>query len=46
MRRIKEMEQHAAEDDQANASKGEARKNRRRNVNWDRESTEGIHNWY
>jgi uncharacterized membrane protein YciS (DUF1049 family) len=46
MSRIKEMEQQAAEDDQANASKGEAGKNRRRNVNWNRESTEGIYNKY
>jgi hypothetical protein len=46
IRRMKEMEQQAAEDDQANASKGEAGKKRRRNVNWDRESTDGIYNWY
>jgi hypothetical protein len=46
MRRIKEMEQRAAEDDEANESKGEPGKNRRRNVNWDTESIGGIYNWY
>jgi uncharacterized membrane protein YciS (DUF1049 family) len=46
MRRIKQMEQQAAEEDEVNDLKGEPGKNRRRNVKWDTESTEIIYNWY
>lgn len=49
LRRVKQMEQEAAEEDEAenaNRTKVETAKNRRRAVNWEMESTKGLYNWY
>jgi hypothetical protein len=47
LRRIKQMEQQAAEEDEAensNSTNVEIGKNRRRAVNWEMEITEGLYN--
>jgi hypothetical protein len=49
LRRIKQMEQQAEEEDDAenaNRTKVETGTNRRRAVNWEMESTERPYNWY
>jgi hypothetical protein len=49
LRRVKQMEQQAAEEDEAentNRTKAETGRNRRRAVNWEIESTKGLFNRY